>query len=140
MTCKTQWAGYFQECGPAGDCRDLVRVVCPCRPFMVEQRSKEISIRLVLGASHGERVWITGPRTFLLVLVSILLAAPLAWYAMDQWLQNFTYRTELVLVDICTRQGIGVGDCRVYHQLPGLLRRANESGEQPGSLNKVFHR
>lgn len=63
--------------------------------FMVEQRSKEISIRLVLGASM-ESVFSLLTINFLkLVLVSILLAIPLAWYAMDKWLQNFTYRTAL---------------------------------------------
>jgi len=63
--------------------------------FMVEQRSKEISIRLVLGASM-ESVFSLLTTNFLkLVLVSIVLAAPLAWYAMDQWLQNFSYRTDL---------------------------------------------
>ncbi|HQQ82763.1 MAG TPA: FtsX-like permease family protein, partial [Cyclobacteriaceae bacterium] len=63
--------------------------------FMVEQRSKEISIRLVLGASMESVFGLLTTNFLKLVLVSILLAAPLAWYAMDQWLQNFTYRTEL---------------------------------------------
>lgn len=63
--------------------------------FMVEQRSKEISIRLVLGASMESVFGLLTANFLKLVLVSILLAAPLAWYAMDQWLQNFTYRTEL---------------------------------------------
>jgi putative ABC transport system permease protein len=63
--------------------------------FMVEQRSKEISIRLVLGASMESVFRLLTTNFLKLVLISILLAVPLAWYAMDKWLQNFTYRTEL---------------------------------------------
>lgn len=63
--------------------------------FMVEQRRKEIGIRKVLGASV---FGITGllARDFLkLVVLGILLATPLAWYAMSRWLDNFAYRVTL---------------------------------------------
>ncbi|MCW5911652.1 MAG: ABC transporter permease [Cyclobacteriaceae bacterium] len=63
--------------------------------FMAEQRSKEISIRLVLGASLKN---IFGLLTFnfvKLVLIAFVIAAPLAWYVMTKWLQNYAYKTEI---------------------------------------------
>ncbi|WP_205510976.1 ABC transporter permease [Longitalea arenae] len=60
--------------------------------FMAEQRKKEIGIRKVLGASvAGITRLITGD--FLkLVLISILIASPIAWYLMNKWLMSFSYR------------------------------------------------
>jgi putative ABC transport system permease protein len=63
--------------------------------FMVEQRSKEISIRLVLGASLKTIFNMLTFNFLKLVLISILIAVPIAWYLMRNWLQNFTYRTEI---------------------------------------------
>lgn len=63
--------------------------------FMVEQRSKEISIRLVLGASMKSVFSLLTINFLKLVLISIVIAAPIAWYAMNKWLQDFTYRTEI---------------------------------------------
>jgi ABC-type antimicrobial peptide transport system permease subunit len=65
--------------------------------FMAEQRTKEIGIRKVLGATVLN-VWSLLSREFLLlVTLSLLIAIPLAWCGMHQWLQNFTYRTGLSL-------------------------------------------
>ncbi len=63
--------------------------------FMVEQRSKEISIRIVMGASLKNIFKLLTVDFIKLVIVSIVIAVPLAWYAMGQWLQDFTYRTEI---------------------------------------------
>ncbi len=63
--------------------------------FTAEQRTKEIGIRKVLGASVAS---ITGllTRDFLkLVVISIVIAAPLAWWAMQRWLEDFAYRIDL---------------------------------------------
>ncbi len=61
--------------------------------FMSEQRTKEIGVRKVLGASVTD-LWLLLSKDFVrLVLIAFLVAAPLAWYAMSRWLENFAYRT-----------------------------------------------
>ncbi|MFD3001714.1 ABC transporter permease [Pontibacter toksunensis] len=63
--------------------------------FTAEQRTKEIGIRKVLGSSTGSIVLLLSKDFALLVLISIVLASPLAWYGMHKWLQDFAYRTDL---------------------------------------------
>ncbi|MBV6646142.1 MAG: ABC transporter permease [Cyclobacteriaceae bacterium] len=63
--------------------------------FMIEQRSKEISIRKVLGASMLGIFKLMTFNFTRLVLVSFLLATPIAWYLVDQWLGDFQYRTTI---------------------------------------------
>lgn len=63
--------------------------------FMTEQRSKEISIRLVLGASVNNIFRLLTQNFLKLVLISIVIAIPLAWYAMEQWLQDYVYRVNI---------------------------------------------
>ncbi len=60
--------------------------------FAVEQRRKEIGIRKVLGASAGNVVWILGREFVLWVLVANVVAWPIAYFAMSNWLRNFAYR------------------------------------------------
>jgi ABC-type antimicrobial peptide transport system permease subunit len=63
--------------------------------FVAEQRTKEIGIRKVLGASVA-RLWKMLTKDFIfLVLISCLISVPIAYYAMDGWLQNFDYRTTI---------------------------------------------
>ncbi len=60
--------------------------------FTAERRTKEIGIRKVLGASVAGVAGLLSTEFIKLVTVSLLLAFPLAWYAMNAWLQNYTYR------------------------------------------------
>jgi len=60
--------------------------------FMVEQRSKEISIRLVMGASVKNIFRLLTQNFVQLVLVSFVIAAPLAWYMMTKWLEDYKYK------------------------------------------------
>ncbi|WP_422107620.1 FtsX-like permease family protein [Winogradskyella sp.] len=63
--------------------------------FVAEQRTKEIGIRKVLGASISQ-LWVLLSKDFItLVIISILVASPLAYYIMGQWLQKFSYRTSI---------------------------------------------
>ncbi|MDN3492579.1 ABC transporter permease [Winogradskyella bathintestinalis] len=61
--------------------------------FVAEQRTKEIGVRKVLGASISQ-LWLLLSRDFItLVVVALLVASPIAYYVMTQWLQKFSYRT-----------------------------------------------
>lgn len=63
--------------------------------FSAEQRVKEIGIRKVLGASVSNLVALLSTDFLKLVLIAIVLASPVAYYVMNQWLTNFAYRAEL---------------------------------------------
>ncbi|QQL51326.1 ABC transporter permease [Mucilaginibacter ginkgonis] len=60
--------------------------------YAAEQRTKEIGIRKVLGASVSAIVGTLSKDFLKLIIVAIVLASPLAWYAMHKWLQDFAYR------------------------------------------------
>ncbi|MGN7821987.1 ABC transporter permease [Chitinophaga sp. 22536] len=63
--------------------------------FMTDQRTKEIGIRKVLGATVWQVVGMLTTDFMKPVLVAFLLAIPVSWWAMDRWLQTFAYRTGL---------------------------------------------
>jgi putative ABC transport system permease protein len=63
--------------------------------FTAETRTKEIGIRKVLGASVSSVVTLLSMDFFKLVLLSVLIATPMAWYAMTRWLQDFAYKIEI---------------------------------------------
>ncbi|MBU1822730.1 MAG: FtsX-like permease family protein, partial [Bacteroidetes bacterium] len=63
--------------------------------FMAEQRTKEIGVRKVLGASVTSLWRLLSKDFVLLVIIALLIASPLAWYFMDGWLEKYTYRTDL---------------------------------------------
>jgi len=60
--------------------------------YMVEQRTKEIGIRKVFGANDGVILKLISRDFLILVLAGIVIAVPVAWYFMQQWLQNYVYR------------------------------------------------
>lgn len=63
--------------------------------FMMQQRSREIGIRKVLGASISNITSMLSKDFLKLVLIASLIASPLAWYFMHQWLEDFAYRTTI---------------------------------------------
>ena len=63
--------------------------------YAAEQRIKEIGIRKVLGASVANLVGMLSKDFLKLVIISALIAFPVAWWAMNKWLQDFAYRTTI---------------------------------------------
>ncbi|MEO6405202.1 MAG: ABC transporter permease [Ferruginibacter sp.] len=77
----------------------LIAIIISClglfglASFTAEQRTKEIGIRKVLGATVSRLVALLSADFLKLVAVAVLIASPLAWYFMNKWLQHFAYRT-----------------------------------------------
>jgi putative ABC transport system permease protein len=63
--------------------------------FVVARRTKEIGIRKILGASPRGILQLLSKDFLILVGIAFLIAAPLSWWAMQSWLENFAYRIEL---------------------------------------------
>jgi len=83
--------GYFTAIAICISCLGLFGLAA----FSAEQRTKEIGIRKVLGASEGSIVALLSGDFLKLVGISVLLASPIAWLIMQRWLQDFAYRTTI---------------------------------------------
>jgi ABC-type antimicrobial peptide transport system permease subunit len=59
--------------------------------FMAEQRTKEIGVRKVLGASVFNLVYLLSSGVTRLILIAIVIAVPVSWYAVNKWLAGFAY-------------------------------------------------
>lgn len=82
-------------------CFSLLAVLISClgliglSSFMTERRTKEIGIRKANGAKSNQIFLLLSKQYMLWVLISIMIASPVAWYFMHKWLRNFAYRTEM---------------------------------------------
>ena len=63
--------------------------------FMAEQRTKEIGVRKVLGASIFNVVYLLSTGFTKLILIAIVIAIPIAWFAINKWLSGFAYRVDV---------------------------------------------
>ncbi|HZZ74769.1 MAG TPA: ABC transporter permease [Puia sp.] len=63
--------------------------------FMAVQRTKEIGIRKVLGASVRTIIYLLSKEFTLLIILAFVISAPIAWYIMHEWLKNYAYRIPL---------------------------------------------
>ena len=83
--------GYFSFLAIIISCLGLIGL----SSFMTERRTKEIGIRKVNGAKSIEIFSLLSKEYIIWVIISIIIACPIAWYAMHKWLQNFAYRINI---------------------------------------------
>jgi len=83
--------GYFSFLAIIISCLGLIGL----SSFMIQRRTKEIGIRKVNGAKTIEIFSLLSKEYIKWVMIAIIIACPAAWYAMNKWLQNFAYITNL---------------------------------------------
>jgi putative ABC transport system permease protein len=83
--------GYFSLLAILISCLGLIGL----SSFMTQRRTKEIGIRKINGAKSVEIFSLLSGEYIIWVLISIIIACPIAWFAMHKWLQNFAYRINI---------------------------------------------
>jgi ABC-type antimicrobial peptide transport system permease subunit len=63
--------------------------------FMISQKTKEVGIRKVLGSGVPHIIWLFGQEFLRLILIAFLIAAPIGWWFMNGWLQDFEFKITL---------------------------------------------
>jgi len=86
-----QLSNYFSILAIFISCLGLLGLVM----FSAEQRTKEFGIRKVLGASPGILFSLLSREFLVLVLIALAIASPIAWLAMNKWLQDYQYRINI---------------------------------------------
>jgi putative ABC transport system permease protein len=65
--------------------------------YSAQVKTREIGIRKVLGSSVGGIIRLLANEFVLLIIISILIAVPIAWYSMSKWLQDFAYKIDMTV-------------------------------------------
>lgn len=83
--------------------------------YMAEAKIKEIGIRKVLGATSSQVIWLLTRQVQILVLISCIIALPIAFYATKEWLDSFAYRTDvsLALLAVCALMALAISGLTV---------------------------
>ena len=87
--------------GKLADCFAFLAIFISClgllglAMFTAEQRTKEIGVRKVLGASIGSLFMLLSKEFLFFVTLALLIASPIAWFAMTKWLENYAYKTAI---------------------------------------------
>jgi putative ABC transport system permease protein len=76
--------------------------------FTAEQKTKEIGIRKILGSSAMDIIVMLSWRFAKWVILANIIALPVAWFAMDRWLQNFAYRIQMGIETFLLASGIAL--------------------------------
>ncbi|SFT48810.1 ABC-type antimicrobial peptide transport system, permease component [Algoriphagus locisalis] len=63
--------------------------------FMISQKTKEVGIRKVMGGGVTHIIWLFGQEFVRLIIIAFLIAAPIGWWFMNQWLQDFEFKITL---------------------------------------------
>ena len=99
-----QWAAFYKEDRRVSNVFSIgggVTIFIAClglfglASFIIQQRTKEIGIRKVLGAEATSIIALLSKDFLKLILLATLIAVPISWFAMDKWLQDFAYRVDL---------------------------------------------
>ncbi|MCB0839637.1 MAG: ABC transporter permease [Bacteroidetes bacterium] len=83
--------GYFSILTILIACMGLFGVAS----FVTQQRTKEVGIRKTLGAENSQIVYLLSRDFAVLVIIAILIAAPVSWFGMSNWLSDFAYPTDM---------------------------------------------
>ncbi|MBV6645433.1 MAG: ABC transporter permease [Cyclobacteriaceae bacterium] len=98
------WAEFYeteQRTGQLFNAFAFISIVISClglfglSAFAIQQRTKEIGVRKVLGASISSIIKLVSRDFALLVMIAAVIGSPIAWYFMDNWLSDFAFRIEL---------------------------------------------
>jgi len=100
-------ATYFSMMAIVICCLGLLGLIT----FATEQRTKEIGVRKVLGASVSTIFGLLSKDFLVLVLVAFAITTPLAWYLMKSWLNDFAYRTHIGLTVFVVSGAAAMGIC-----------------------------
>ena len=87
--------------------------------YATQQRTREISVRKVLGAGVGNIVTMLSKDFLRLVIIATVIAFPVAWWMMHSWLENFEYRTNLECMGLRYCGFVSACYCAFNNQLPG---------------------